>query len=231
MTLIRTKDPRFTLPLIAPLLVIPAAWLGSWKKTHLNRITQAALIGLLCFQAYMSNFGISWLPKHAVILRGYQGSFRWDWNMYLQDYFGIFGKPAREDWRQDVILQKIADDSKKRNVRPSLALVPDLPWFNEANFALFARFRGLSVRVSHLKSAANGILSFEGYNYVLMTEHDQGMSWTTGASNALNRIIVDHPRIFRLVALYQLPSGDGARLYYIEGNSKDFTNIAGKSVE
>jgi hypothetical protein len=215
MTLLRTKDPRFTLPLIGPLSIVSGTWIGSWKRTWWNRTAQVALVVLLGFQAYMSNFGVSWLPKCAVILRGYQGSFRWDWNLYLQDYFDIFGKPKREDWKQDVVIRRIAADSKKRNVKPNLALVPDLPWFNESNFALYARFHEVPVHVSHLKSASKGMNSFEGYNYVLMTEHDQGISWTTGASNALNQIIVDNPGVFRLVELYQLPTGDGARLYYI----------------
>lgn len=215
MTLLRTKDPRFTMPLIGPLLIVPAIWIASWDKTRRNRILQTGLIGLLSFQMYMANFGVEWLPKRAVILRGYQGSFRWDWNFFLQDYFGIFGKPRREDWQQEAILKKIAEDSRKRRIQPVLALVPDLPWFNQANFSLYARFCGMDLRVDHLRSASAGIESFKGYNYVLMTETDQGMPWTTVESKALNQIIVDHPGIFQLVELYVLPSGDGARLYCI----------------
>lgn len=215
LTLLRTKDPRFTMPLIGPILVVSGVWISSWKKTRLNRITQVGLVALLVIQIYMANFGISWLPKRAIILEGYQGSFRWDWNLYLQDYLDVFGKPRREDWQQDAVLKKIAEDSQQRNVRPALALVPDLPWFNHVNFGLYARIRGMELRTGHLKSAANGIESFEGFNYVLMTENDQGMSWTTVESRALNQIIVDNSGIFQLVELYRLPSGDGARLYYI----------------
>jgi 4-amino-4-deoxy-L-arabinose transferase-like glycosyltransferase len=215
MTLLRTKDPRFTLPLIGLLCVISGAWLGSWKKTILNRSIQALIIALLMFQAYMSNFGVSWMPKRVVILPGYQGAFRWDWNLYLQDYFDIWGMPRQEDWKQDAILRKIDEDSKQRKVQPALALVPDLPWFSEGNFALYAKMRGSPIRIHHLTSAAEGIRSFDGYNYILMTERDQGISWTTGASSALNQTIVDNPHVFRLVEVYQLPSGDGARLYYL----------------
>jgi hypothetical protein len=203
------------MPLIGPLSIISGAWIASWGKARLFRVAQGALIIILGFQAYMASFGISWLPKRVVILEGYQGSFRWDWNLYLQDYFDIFGEPRKEDWKQDAVLRRIIEDSKSRNIQPVLALVPDLPWFNEANFALYARFGGLSLRTSHLKSAARGVQSFDGYNYALMTEHDQGMPWTTKESNALNQIIVDNPDIFRLVEVYQLPMGDGARLYYI----------------
>jgi len=216
MTLLRTKDPRFTMPLIGPLAVISGVWIQSWRTTVFNRTAQTLLVALLCFQAYMANFGVSWLPKRGVILRGYQGTFRWDWNLYLQDYFDVLGKPKREDWRQDVILKDLAGDALQRNLAPSLAVVPDLTWFSDINFNLYARFRGIPAVVRHLRSAAGGVRAFDGYNYALMTERDQGIAWTTEASHALNEIIVGRPDIFHLVGLYPLPSGDGARLYFIE---------------
>lgn len=216
MTLLRTKDPRFTLPLLGPLAVISGAWIASWRKTGASWIARALLVALLGFQAYMANFGIPWLPGRVVILEGYQGSLRWDWNLYLQDYFGIFGKPRREDWKQDEILKALASDSGNRNVVPSLAVVPDLPRFSDVNFNLYARMRRIEVRVRHARSAAEGIHSFDGWNYVLMTEREQGMPWTTRESRALNQIIVDHPDKFRLISLYPLPNGDAARLYFIE---------------
>ena len=218
MTLLRTKDPRFTLPLIGPLSIISGAWIASWRRTHLNRIVQVALVAVLGFQAYMANFGLSRLPQRWVILEGYQGSFRWDWNLYLQDYLNVFGKPRQEDWKQDAVLKKIVDDSQKRNVQPALAMVPDMPWFNSSNFTLFTRLRRLPIPVRHLTSATGGIQSFKGYNYVLMTEHDQGISWTTGAGKELNQLIVDNPDVFRLLDLYVLPNGDGARLYFNAGS-------------
>lgn len=218
MTLLRTKDPRFTLPLIGPLSIISGAWIASWENTLRNRTVLGALVILLGFQAYVANFGVLWLPKRAVILQGYQGSYRWDWNLYLQDYFDIFGRPRREDWKLGAVVRRIGEDSRIRDTEPNTAMVPDLPWFNESNLTLFGRLCGVPLRVSHLKSASEGINSFEGYNYAIMTEHDQGISWTTGASNALNQLIVDNPDIFRLVEIYQLPTGDGARLYHILRN-------------
>jgi hypothetical protein len=216
MTLLRTKDPRFTMPLLGPLAVILGAWIHSWKRDGVRTALKAALVLLLCFQAYAANFGIQWLPERVVLLKGYQGSMRWDWNLYLQNYFGLLGKPKKEDWKQDEILRKIAADSAQRKVAPSLALVPDLAYFNEANFNLYARMRGLSVRAAHLQSSDRGRESFNGYNYVIMTEREQGMAWTTGANSDLNKLIVDSPEVFRLVQLYTLPSGDCARLYFIQ---------------
>jgi len=220
MTLLRTKDPRFTMPLLAPLAIVPGAWIHSWKQTRLNTALKGGLLAVLCLQAYAANFGIRSLPERIVLLKGYQGSTRWDWNLYLQNYFGIFGKPVRENWRQDEILRKIAAHSTERSVKPSLALIPDLPWFNEGNFNLYARMKRLPVRMHHLQSASRGIDSFQGHNYVLMTERDQGMSWTTVNSTALNQIVVDNPNIFQLVEMYVLPNGDCARLYYIPGGNE-----------
>jgi hypothetical protein len=219
MTLLRTKDPRFTLPLVCLLAVISGAWIQSWKKTGRNAVLEALLVSVLVLQAYAANFGVALLPKRVVLFKGYQGSLRWDWNLYLQDYFGIWGSPRREDWKQDEILNKVACDSGKRNPRPSLAIVPDLPWFSEDNFALRARTHKLPIRIQHLQSAAEGIHSFDGYDYVLMTEGDQGMSWTTNLSAAMNTILVNNPQVFRLIGLYRLPTGDGARLYCVTGNS------------
>ncbi len=216
MTLLRTKDPRFTMPLLGPLSIASGAWICSWGSSLRSRLAQAALVLVLCFQAYIVNFGVRWLPQEMVLLRGHQGSLRWDWNVYMQHYFHILGAPRREDWRQETILRQVAEDAARRGLRPALALVPDLAHFNTANFQLFARLRGLAVRVGHPQSAAKGIESFDGYDYVVMTEGDQGMPWSTTASRSLNQIIMDEHDKFLLLGLYQLPGGDSARLYYLQ---------------
>jgi len=216
MTLLRTKDPRFTMPLLGLLAILSGAWVYSWGKTRPGRWGQVCVVALLLLQAYAANFGIAWMPERMVVLEGYRGSIQWNWNVYLQGYFGVLGAPKREDWKQEEILKAVIRDSETRNVKPKLALVPDLARFNESNFVLFTRIRRLPVQIRHLQSATGGIHAFDGYNYVVMTERDQGMSWTTGASLALNQIIVDNPDVFRLIKVYTLPTGDGARLYYID---------------
>jgi hypothetical protein len=216
MTLLRTKDPRFTMPLLGLLAIPAAAWIQSWKSGAWARTAKLALVALLGLQAYAANFGISWLPRRVVLSRGYQGSLRWDWNLYLQDYFGILGPPLREDWRQAEILRRISQLASVRREPVSLAVIPDLPRFSAATFDLMARFAGMRIRVDHPQSAAEGIRSFDGFDYVLMTEGEQGMPWTTSAAQALNKIIVDEHEIFRLVELYPLPNGDYVRLYFIQ---------------
>ncbi len=216
MTALRTKDPRFTLPLLGPMMVVAGTWVQSWGAGWKPRVARAALLIVLCVQAYAINFGIRWLPQEVVLAEGYHGSLRWDWNLYLQNYFHILGSPEREDWKQDVILRRVAVDSHQRHLPATLALVPDLPRFSAANFHLFARLRGYPFRVDHPQIARNGIRSFDGFNYVIITERDQGMPWTTGASRALNQIIMDEHEVFRLLDVYPLPNGDAARLYLIQ---------------
>ncbi len=215
MTLLRTKDPRFTMPLLGPLAIASGAWVHSWGPALRSRLAQTALVVVLCFQACVINFGIRWLPQGVVLLKGYQGSLRWDWNLYLQDYFRILGAPRREDWQQEAILRRVAQDASRRGLRPVLALIPDLARFNEANFQLVARLHKLAVRIGHPQAVTGGVASFDGYDYVVMTEGDQGMPWTVSASLSLNKIVVDEHDTFLLLGLYPLPDGNSARLYYV----------------
>lgn len=216
MTLLRTKDARFTMPLLAPMTIIAGAWLSTWSRAFWARAVQAGLVGVLCFQAYAANFGVHWLPEQVVLASGYTGSVRWDWNLYLQNFFHICGPPRREDWKLEEMVLKVADDARSKGVEPTLALIPDLPFFNSTNFAYFARLRGLPVQVDQLKADPAGIGAFDGYNYVIMSERDQGIAWTTHRSGALNQIVVDNPQIFLLAGLYLIPDGNCARLYFVQ---------------
>src|SRR5262249_5173554 len=89
LTLLRTKDPRFPMPLLALVAVVCGAALAAWRPSRGALVCKTALLFLLGFQAYAANFGIRWLPEEVVIARGYQGTLRWDWNLYLQHYFHI----------------------------------------------------------------------------------------------------------------------------------------------
>jgi 4-amino-4-deoxy-L-arabinose transferase-like glycosyltransferase len=215
MTALRTKDPRFTMPLLGPMLVIAGVWIESWGSGWKSRLTRAILVMALGIQAYAINFGISWLPQEIILVKGYQGSLRWDWNLYIQHYFHVLGSPKREDWKLDAILDRLAEDARSRKISPDVALIPDLPYFNSLNFQLYARLRGLPSQVEHRQSAGEGIKAFDGINYVILTEKEQGMNWTTMESSALNRIVLNEPRRFRLLGTYPLPNGDTAHLFVI----------------
>jgi hypothetical protein len=216
VTMLRTKDPRFTMPLLGPLLLVPGAWLAAWGRSRLGRLARVLLVGILAVQAYAANFGISWLPAQVILMPGYQGSLRWDWQLFSQHYFGILGPPRSENWKQSEILARVAEEARLRGSGTTLALIPDLPRFNTSNFLLTARREKMPIRFDHLKSAAGGLSAFEGFDFVIMSEREQGMPWTTHAAGTLNQIIVNEKRIFKLAGIFSLPNGDAARLYFID---------------
>jgi hypothetical protein len=220
MTLLRTKDPRFTMPLLGLLLIFPARWLSSLGGGYGPKVIKATLVALLGFQAYAVNFGVSWLPQRIILAEGYQGSQRWDWNLYTQEFYGIFGRPRREDWKMDEIFRRILQEATGGRTPVRLAVVPDLPQFNHQTLLWRARLLGLPIRPDHPQSAARGIHSFDEFDFVLMTEGDQGEPWSTRENGVLNRIILDHPERFRLVEMYPLPNGDFIRLYLCPSNGE-----------
>ena len=73
----------------------------------------------------------------------------------------------------------------------------------------------MQLRVDHAQASSNGVHSFDGFNYVLMTEGDQGFTYPTRQSRGLNQVVVDTSEIFRLVGLYPLPGDNCARLYFV----------------
>jgi 4-amino-4-deoxy-L-arabinose transferase-like glycosyltransferase len=221
LTALRTKDPRFTLPLLGPLMIVAGIWIESWGNGWKSRAARILLVTALCIQAYAISFGIRWLPQEVVIAKGYQGSVRWDWNLYIQHLFHILDSPKQEDWKQDAILDRLVEDARNRNLSPDLAVIPDLPRFNSLNFELYARMRRLRSRVEHRQSASKGMRAFDNINYVLIAESEQGMNWTTQDSPALNRLVLNEPRMFRLLGAYPLPNGDTACLYSILRNAEN----------
>ena len=214
LTLIRTKDPRFTMPLLGLLSIIPAAWIQSWRKSRASTAAKALMLSVLSFQAYAINFGVSWLPKKVVLAEGFQGSLRWDWNLYLQDYFDILGQPRHEDWRHSDILTAMQKDAVNTGLRPNVGLVPDLPWFCVANFDLCARLLNIRAGITRLVLTERGIYPLQAVDYVVTAEGEQGMSWTTTTSKDLNRIVEKSP-LFQLVERFSLPQGNFARLYRV----------------
>jgi hypothetical protein len=210
--LLRTKDPRFSMPLL-PLLLLPAgALLAGWTSRH-GRYAQVAVLALLLFQAYVINFGVSWLPPQAKLMNGYQGSLRWDWQLYSQHYFGILGAPRRENWQQHEIIRRVAAES--RSPRPAVTLIPDLARFDMYNFQLFADLDKIPMSFGHTGAGPAHLDSFNGFDFVIITNSDQGMSWTTPEASSLTRFVKTNPSTFHLLATYDLPNHDTAGLYAV----------------
>ncbi len=165
-------------------------------------------------QTYLINFGVKWMPDKVALLDGYQGSLRWDWNLYMQNYFGILGPPRDENWKLHEILSRVHDDATSTGLRPSLGLVPDLPRFNVSSFNLCARLLKIPVWVGRLGLTPQGIYPLQAVDYVVTAEGDQGMSWTTQGNEEVNKLI-NRSAIFSRLETFPLPNGEQASLYRI----------------
>jgi 4-amino-4-deoxy-L-arabinose transferase-like glycosyltransferase len=224
LTLLRTKDPRFTMPLLPFLMIFPAAWIQSWSRRWWSYSLQAALTAGLFLQAYAVNFGLSWLPQEIVIAEGYQGSLRWDWNLFQQHYFHLLGPPLKQDWKHSDILRRANLDSSQNRERMSVALVPDLPRFNALTFQLYSRLLKIPSRFTRLVLTDQGIYPLEAVDYVVTVDNDQGMSWTTKNSLALNTILERSPDVFIPLERFPLPEGNLARLYRVNLSAATMRN-------
>jgi hypothetical protein len=141
---------------------------------------------------------------------------RWDWQLFSQHYFGILGAPRREDWKQREVIDRIVQESRLRGSGMAVALVPDLPRFNTSNFLLASAEARLLLRFDHLKSLPAGLDGFAFHDFVILSDGDQGMSWTTHSAAALNQFILDRPEVFKHVESFSLPNNDTAHLYFID---------------
>ncbi len=215
LTMIRTKDPRFTMPLLGLLCVLPGVWIMTLRRTRFSNAFKVLLILLLIVQTYMINFGISFLPEEVRLLKGYQGSLQWNWNLYLQHYFHILGRPQREDWQQTAVLHRIDQDATEHGLRRIVGLAPDLPRLNVLNFRLCACLLKLPCDAVRVYWTPGGIVPLEEVDYILTAEGDQGMSWTTAHSLELNQYVAQSPS-FSPVESFRLPGSRMAYLYRVE---------------
>jgi hypothetical protein len=205
LMLFQNKDPRYSAPLL------PAIALISARAFERKEALVGVLVPLLLFQHYLVSFGVRQLPPAAVLLHGVEGPLSWDWNVYRQDYFGLWGAPRREDWQVERVLRKVTA-AEGQSVR--LGMIPDIPRFDWGAFQFYIALSKLPVTFNRLAFFDESVIS--NNDYIVMSENDQG--WASNISSDLQRIsqyILDHPDNFRIVDSFRLPNGDMIRLYKV----------------
>jgi 4-amino-4-deoxy-L-arabinose transferase-like glycosyltransferase len=204
LMLFRNKDPRYDAPLL------PAVALITALAFERRRVLTAALLLFLGFQHYLVSFGIRTLPQAVVLMKGVEGPLSWDWNLYTQSYFGLWGRPAREDWKIEHVLQEVCAPNR----RVQLGLVPDIPRFDSFAFQFYIDLLRLPV---HLRR--NVIFDEPGIvenDYVLIAETDLPHSAASAWDHRINSYILSHPEKFQMVERFPLPSGDVIQLYRVQ---------------
>jgi hypothetical protein len=208
LMLFQNKDPRYSAPLL------PAVALISALVFQRKPVLLSILVPFLLMQHYLVSFGIGGLPPRVVMVRGVEGPLSWNWNLYTQTYFDLWGAPAQEDWRIEHVLQ-IVSQPDGQTVR--LGMVPDIPRFDALAFQFYITLKRMPVvltRLAHFDEEA-----IKKNDYLLVSEKDHGFepgSAFTADLGVINRYIAGSPETFQVLDSFSLPNGDMIRLYKVE---------------
>jgi 4-amino-4-deoxy-L-arabinose transferase-like glycosyltransferase len=206
LLLFQNKDPRYTVPLL------PAVALISATVFHQKRIWFPVLAGLLLVQHYMVSFGIRHLPERVVLLQGIQGPLSWDWNLYTQTYFQIWGPPAREDWKIEHVLARTAAIG---GPTVKIGIIPSIARFDPEAFEFYGTLRKYNIVIARLLFFNEAELLNQ--DYILMSEGDQGFAaFSSQDLDRINRYIMDRPGRFQMIDRFTIPSGQTIRLYQLK---------------
>jgi 4-amino-4-deoxy-L-arabinose transferase-like glycosyltransferase len=203
LMLLPSTDPRYAIGVLPPLAVFAAA---SFEN---RKIAQIVLIGILAFQHVLVSFGIPQLPQQIVIRKGPGGPIPFDWNVYSQTYFNLWGPPGREEWHIDRVLRQVAAGA---STPVRIGLIPDLPRLDVQAYRFAIELQRYPITIDRQFSPEESSLLEN--DYLLMSVGKQ-TAFGSRAPHAeeINAHIRSHPDRFLLVDTFELPSGDTVQLY------------------
>jgi 4-amino-4-deoxy-L-arabinose transferase-like glycosyltransferase len=208
LMIFRNKDPRYSVPLL------PAVALISANVFERSRLALAVTLPFLAFQHYLVSFGIPKLPEKIVLMNGVHGPLSYDWNLYTQDYFGLWGRPAREDWKIQHVLDTIGP-TNGRQLR--LGIVPNIARFDPVAFELYVALQSRPVTINRLWHFSEQALN--NNDFVLISEATESSGALDEVLNPERAPITDYilkrPDTFRIVERFALPNGVVIRLYKV----------------
>ncbi len=206
LMLFQNKDPRYSVPILPAVALISASIFES-RKAWL-----AVLLPFLMLQHYLVSFGIRALPERVVIARGVQGPISWDWNLYTQSHFDLWGRPKKEDWKIPYVLDRIKELSAGRQVR--LGLIPDIPRFDSQAFEFYALARKDQVVIQRL--SGQGQETIRNIDFILLSEGAETYPGSFAPEETgVNQHVMDHPEQFEVLEWFPLPNGEVIRLYKV----------------
>jgi hypothetical protein len=142
-------------------------------------------------------------------MKGSDGPLPFDWNLYSQSYFDLWGRPERQDWYIERVLQRVSMGAT-RTVR--LGLIPDLPRLDVQAYRFAIDLKGYPVTIDRqFEPEEKSLLEND---YLLMSVGRQ-TAFGSQAPHAeeINAYIEGHPTRFRLLDSFSIPSGETVRLY------------------
>jgi Dolichyl-phosphate-mannose-protein mannosyltransferase len=208
LMLFRNKDPRYSVPLL-PAVALVTANIFDWKPVLLP-----VILPVLLFQHYLVSFGIRKLPEKIVVMEGAKGPLSYDWNLYTQTYFGLWGAPAREDWKIQHVLDEVSPP-ERRDIR--LGLAPNIARFDPVAFEFYIALQKRPVVVNRLWHYDESAIA--NNDFVVVSEEggteDSFASVLSPDLRRINDFVFNHPDSFHIVERFSLPNGVGIRLYRV----------------
>jgi 4-amino-4-deoxy-L-arabinose transferase-like glycosyltransferase len=195
-----------SLPFLAVLTAAGILELRSvrWKKALVSLLVVSALV-----EFEMITFGWPQWPDKVTLWK----SRALEINLFERRYAGQVGPPAREDWKIESILERVAADAAQKTIRaPRLGVVPDVTRFNHFDFVLFSKLDSVPVGAERLSTLVNGDIPVQ-LDYLVLKSGDQGEPGTTQANPAIQQFLREHPGRFSAVATFDLPDGSLATLF------------------
>lgn len=202
LTFVTPKDPRFALPLAAPLAVLT---LLPWSR---RPALAAAVMIWASFQFVDASFSLPWGNVKLALndLKedpDYQ-SLQREWILYQNHYSDAAGPPVRQDWALGEILNALPDGAR-------VGFMPDLARFHGTALALEARREGREVPVFKIGNDPRSVEFLDRVDYVVSKTGHQGISFITGYNSAALAEI--RSRGWPPAGEWPLPDGSKAQLW------------------
>src|SRR6185503_20238306 len=128
-------------------------------------------------------------------MKGTGGPVPYDWNLYTQTYFGLWGKPERQDWQIDRVLQRLTGHGPfaAESARPvRVGLIPDLPRFDQPAFQFAIEVHRYPVVMNRQFSPEEA--SILENDYLLMSLGEQSVFGSPAPhAKEINAYILGHP--------------------------------------
>ena len=205
LMLLPSTDPRYAIGILPALAVFGAAPFEN------KRTAQFVLVGFLVFQHVLVSFGIPQLPEEVVLKKGPGGPIPFDWKLYSQSYFKLWGPPGREEWHIDRVLRQVAANE---STHARIGLVPDIPRLDIQAYRFAIELENYPITIDRQFAPEETALLQNDY---LLISLGRQTAFGSGAPHAkeINAHIRSHPDRFRLVDTFELPSGETVQLYQV----------------
>lgn len=170
LSLLEAKDPRYVMPLIAPLSIVLVGAVRDRARML------AAVMGFAFLQFLAVSFTVPYLPEKIAFFEvendtDYIGMSR-EWVLFESNYFGVTGAPRREDWGYQEMLKYLPD-------KGMVGFVPDAPFFHPGALALRARQQGKDLNVVRIGTTEASVRMLEKVDWVVGKSGGQGISFIT----------------------------------------------------